>query len=102
MKLGDASNHDTGAIRVRVMKEDGTIDYESLNIEHKVRKTDNPWRYNDPENLTASDAPLNQAYLEALRRYGGVWPDPGSVDDFVVRHRLNRQNVDYAPGASDD
>ena len=94
---GDVSAHQTGAIRVRVQKADGTIDYESLNIEHKVRKSDNPWRYNDPDNLTASDAPLNQAYLEALRKHGHVWPQAGSVDDFVVRHGLNRQGIDFAP-----
>jgi hypothetical protein len=64
-----------------------------------VRKSDNPWRYNDPDNLTASDAPLNQAYLEALRKHGNIWPEAGSVDDFVVRHGLNRQGIDFSPGA---
>lgn len=97
--LGDVSDHKTGAIRVRAQKADGTIDYESLNIEHKVRKSDNPWLYDHPDNLTASDAPLNQAYLEALRKHGGIWPEAGSIDDFVVRHGLNRQGVDFAPGA---
>lgn len=94
---GDIADNKTGAIRVKVQKADGTIDYESLNIEHKVRKSDNPWRYNDPDNLTASDAPLNQAYLETLRKHGHVWPEAGSIDDFVVRHGLNRQGADFAP-----
>jgi hypothetical protein len=95
--LGDVSGHRSGAIRVKVQKADGSFDYEALNIEHKVRKSDNPWRYNDPANLTASDAPLNQAYLEALRRHGRIWPEVGSIDDFVVRHGLNRQGVDFTP-----
>jgi hypothetical protein len=95
--LGDVSNKKTGAIRVRVQKADGTIDYESLNIEHKVRKSDNPWRYDDPDNLTATDAPLNQASLETLREHGHIWPEVGSIDDFVVRHGLNRQGKDFAP-----
>ena len=63
-----------GAIRVKVQRPTWTFDYESLNIEHKARKSDNPWRYNDPANLTASDAPLNQAYLETLRKHGHIWP----------------------------
>ena len=96
--LGDISGDRTGAIRVKSLNADGTIRYESLNIEHKVRKSDNPWLYNHPANLTASDAPLNQAYLEALRKHGGIWPEAGSIDDFVVRHGLNRQGIDFAPG----
>ena len=79
------------------MRADGTERFEPINLEHKVRLSDNPWLAKGSRNLIATDAPQNQQYLEAIRQQGGVWPtDP--IEDFVVRFQLNDQGVDFAPG----
>ncbi|MFD4511087.1 hypothetical protein ACFWPS_50510, partial [Streptomyces sp. NPDC058457] len=91
---GDAAQGGT-ALRVNTRTADGTR-FESLGVEHRTRLSDDPWRYNDPANLIVTDAPQNEQYLEALRRHGSIWPT-GDVEDFVIRHRLNDQGVDFTP-----
>jgi len=70
--------------------------FESLGVEHRTRLSDDPWRYNDPDNLIVTDAAQNEQYLEALRRHGKIWPT-GGVEDFVIRHQLDDQGVDFSP-----
>jgi hypothetical protein len=94
---GDAQAPETGSLRIRTVRADGTERFEPINLEHKVRLSDNPWLAKGSRNLIATDAPQNQQYLEAIRQQGGVWPtDP--IEDFVVRFQLNDQGVDFAPG----
>jgi hypothetical protein len=73
----------------------GAVRFEPMNIEHRTRLSDNPWLYDNRGNLIITDAAQNQQYLEALRKFG-VWPT-GRIEDFVIRHELNRQNVDFSP-----
>ena len=94
---GDLDAGTTGAPRLRTATDQG-IAYDSMNIEHRVRRSDSPWRYNDPTNLIAADSPQNQQYLEAVRREGSIWPTD-AVEDFVVRFGLNDQGIDFAPGS---
>lgn len=70
--------------------------FESLGVEHRTRLSDDPWRYNDPANLIVTDAPQNEQFLEALRRHGSIWPT-GGIEEFVIRHQLNDQGVDFSP-----
>jgi hypothetical protein len=79
------------------MRAGGGIKFEPLGVEHRTRLSDDPWRYNDPANLIVTDAAQNEQYMEALRQKGFVWPT-GATEDFVVRHGLNDQGVDFAPG----
>ena len=74
----------------------GATSFESMNIEHRVRLSDNPWRYNEGANLLLSDSAQNQQYLEALRKEGSIWPTD-AVEEFVVRFALNDQGIDFAP-----
>ncbi|WP_030322614.1 eCIS core domain-containing protein [Streptomyces sp. NRRL B-3229] len=91
---GDAAQGGT-ALRVNTRRGAGT-EFESLGVEHRTRLSDDPWRYNDPANLIVTDAAQNEQYLEALRRHGSIWPT-GDVEDFVIRHGLNDQGVDFGP-----
>jgi hypothetical protein len=93
---GDVAGPQTGAPRVRTVNLAGDFAFEPLNLEHRVRLSDNPWLYNRPENLLASDASQNQQYLEALRQEGSIWPTD-AVEDFIVRYGLNDQGIDFAP-----
>lgn len=92
---GDAAEGGA-ALQVSTRTAAGTR-FESLGVEHRTRLSDDPWRYNDPANLIVTDAPQNEQYLEALRRHGSIWPT-GDVEDFVIRHQLNDQGVDFTPG----
>jgi hypothetical protein len=95
---GDVQGPQTGAMRVRMAsRQPGDVGYESLNLEHKVRLSDDPWRYNDPSNLIASDSRQNQQYLEALRQQGSIWPTNDPVEDFIIRFELNEENINFAP-----
>ncbi|WP_375425791.1 hypothetical protein [uncultured Friedmanniella sp.] len=85
----------TGAPRLRTATPDG-IAYDSMNLEHRIRRSDNPWRYNDPTNLIAADGPQNQQYLEGIRQQGSIWPTD-AVEEFVVRFGLNDQGINFAP-----
>ncbi|MFC8365662.1 DUF4157 domain-containing protein, partial [Streptomyces griseorubiginosus] len=91
---GDAAQGGT-ALQVNTRRAAGT-QFESLGVEHRTRLSDDPWRYNDPANLIVTDAAQNEQYLEALRRHGSIWPT-GDVEDFVIRHQLNDQGVDFGP-----
>ncbi|MEU5188862.1 DUF4157 domain-containing protein [Streptomyces klenkii] len=94
---GDARINPTGTLQVKVLRADGTEVFEPLNLEHRVRVSDNPWLAKGSQNVILTDAPQNQQYLEALRKQGSVWPtDP--VEAFVVRHQLNDEAVNFAPG----
>ncbi len=94
---GDARLNPTGTLQIKVFRADGTEGFEPLNLEHRIRLSDNPWLAKNSQNILLTDAPQNQQYLEALRRQGSVWPtDP--VEAFVVRHQLNDEGVDFAPG----
>ncbi|MFJ6079971.1 DUF4157 domain-containing protein [Streptomyces sp. NPDC092369] len=96
-RLQDAGDAAQGGTALQVNTRTGTGDrFESLGVEHRTRLSDDPWRYNDPDNLIVTDAPQNEQYLEALRRHGSIWPS-GDVEDFVIRHRLNDQGVDFSP-----
>ncbi|MFJ4783905.1 DUF4157 domain-containing protein [Streptomyces sp. NPDC088794] len=91
---GDAAQGGT-ALQVNTRTAAGDR-FESLGVEHRTRLSDDPWRYNDPDNLIVTDAPQNEQYLEALRRHGSIWPT-GGVEEFVIRHQLNDQGVDFSP-----
>ena len=93
---GDVEDKATGGVKLKTQK-DGSIGYEPVNIEHRTRLSDDPWAAKDAENLLLTDASQNQQYLEALRQYGGVWP-VDAIEDFVIRHQLNRQGINFAPG----
>jgi hypothetical protein len=95
---GDIPGGRSGALRVRMATAATGEDagFQPLNLEHRVRRSDNPWLYNDPDNLVLTDAAQNQQYLEALRREGSIWPS-GVVEDFVIRHGLNDEGVNFAP-----
>jgi hypothetical protein len=93
---GDVQGPRSGALRVRMASPEGETSFESMNLEHRVRRSDNPWLYNSPENLIASDAAQNQQYLESLRQQGSIWPS-GAVEEFVVRHGLNDQGINFQP-----
>ena len=95
---GDVQGRPGRALRVRVEKEGGEIAYEPLNIEHRVRLSDNPWMAKDPHNLLLTDAAQNQQYLEAVRQYGSVWPTD-DLERFVVTHGLHDQAIDFRPGS---
>jgi hypothetical protein len=95
---GDAQAKQTGALRIKVIRADtGAESFEPLNLEHRTRQSDNPWMAKNPGNLIVTDAPQNQQYLEAIREQGGVWPT-SAVEEFVVRHQLNDQGIDFTPG----
>ncbi|MFF7985766.1 hypothetical protein ACFZDK_42775 [Streptomyces sp. NPDC007901] len=91
---GDAAQGGT-ALQVNTRTAAGTR-FESLGVELRTRLSDDPWRYNDPANLIVTDAPQNEQFLEALRRHGSIWPT-GDVEEFVIRHQLNDQGVDFSP-----
>jgi hypothetical protein len=93
---GDVQGPRTGALQVRMASPQGTTSFESMNLEHRVRLSDNPWLYNDPGNLIASDAAQNQQYLESLRQHGSIWPND-AVEEFVVRFGLNDQGINFQP-----
>jgi hypothetical protein len=85
------------ALQVNTQTAGGTA-FQPLTLEHGARRSDNPWRYNDPENLSIADAGQNSQFNEALREHGFVWPVPGDeVEEFAIRHRLNDQGKDFAP-----
>jgi hypothetical protein len=97
VQAGDAKASETGALQIKVVHPDGSEEFQPLNLDHFVRKSDNPWLAKDSHNLTLTDAPQNQQYLEALRKHGKIWP----TDDrerFIVAHQLNDQRVNFAPG----
>ncbi|MEH6373202.1 DUF4157 domain-containing protein [Streptomyces sp. KLMMK] len=94
---GDARLNPTGTLQIKVIRANGTEAFEPLNLEHRIRLSDNPWLAKGNQNVILTDAPQNQQYLEALRKQGSVWPtDP--VEAFVVRHQLNDEGVSFAPG----
>ncbi|WP_158688099.1 MULTISPECIES: DUF4157 domain-containing protein [Actinomycetes] len=100
VRRGDAIDDGRGALKVRIKdKNTGTISYEPLNLEHRIRETDNPWATKLPGNLAVTDAPQNQQYLESLRELGSIWPSGDRVESFVVKHGLNKEGVDFRPGA---
>lgn len=94
---GDAQLNPTGTLRIKVIRADGTDGFEPLNLEHRIRQSDNPWLAKDSRNIILTDAPQNQQYLEALREHGSVWPTD-AVEAFVVRHQLNDEGINFAPG----
>ena len=94
---GDFNDNTTGAVQIRTENAEGAIGHTPANIEHRTRLSDNPWMAKDRQNLLLTDAAQNQQYLEAIRKYGGVWP-VNEIEDFVVRHQLNRQGIDFRPG----
>lgn len=94
---GDAQAGPTGTMRIKVIRADGTDAFEPLNLEHRIRLSDNPWLAKGNQNVIVTDAPQNQQYLEALRQQGSIWPTD-AVEAFVVRHQLNDQGIDFAPG----
>jgi hypothetical protein len=85
-----------GSVRIRTLWDEGDEAYQALEVEHKVRLSDNPWRYNDPDNLILTDSAQNQQYLEALRREGGIWATE-DVERFVISHGLLDQTSVGAP-----
>ena len=96
---GDVTDDAGGGLRVRTTTDAGDIKFEPLNIEHRVRLSDNPWAYNQYENLLVTDAAQNQQFLEALRKHGGIWPTD-DTERFVITHGLHDQKgVDFRPGA---
>ncbi|HEY2697397.1 MAG TPA: DUF4157 domain-containing protein [Pseudonocardiaceae bacterium] len=100
IRMGDAADDQRGALQVLVNDpRTGATSYEPLNLEHKIRETDNPWATKSPGNLVVSDAPQNQQYLESLRELGSIWPSGDQVEDFVVRHQLNNEDVNFRPGS---
>ncbi|SEP19286.1 hypothetical protein [Amycolatopsis saalfeldensis] len=100
IRMGDAVDDGRGALKVRIRdKSTGTVGYEPLNLEHRIRETDNPWATKSPGNLVVTDAPQNQQYLESLRELGSIWPSGDRVESFVVKHGLNKEGVDFRPGA---
>jgi hypothetical protein len=100
IRMGDAADEQRGALQVLVNDpRTGATSYEPLNLEHKIRETDNPWATKAPGNLVVSDAPQNQQYLESLRELGSIWPSGDQVEDFVVRHQLNNEDVNFRPGS---
>ncbi|TXK10870.1 hypothetical protein [Microbacterium wangchenii] len=94
---GDAQAGPRGTLRIKVVRADGSEAFEPFNLEHKIRLSDNPWLAKSGRNLVLTDAPQNQQYLEALRKQGSIWPTD-VVEGFVVRHQLNDQGVNFAPG----
>ena len=70
-KAGDVNDAQRGALRVRTTN-DATrgITFEPLNLEHRIRLTDNPWLYNDRNNLIVTDGPQNQQYLRLCASTG--------------------------------
>jgi hypothetical protein len=93
---GDAQLNPNGTLRIKVIRANGTEGFEPLNLEHRVRLSDNPWLAKQNRNILLTDAPQNQQYLEGLRQQGSVWPsDP--VETFVVRHQLNDEGIDFSP-----
>ncbi|MCX5001201.1 DUF4157 domain-containing protein [Streptomyces sp. NBC_00638] len=95
---GDARLNPTGTLQIKVRRADGTESFEPLNLEHRVRQSDNPWLAKGNRNIILTDAPQNQQYLEWLRKQGSVWPT-GEVEAFVVRYELNDEGVNLAPGS---
>ena len=95
---GDVTNEASGGLRVRTVNNAGEVSFEPLNIEHRMRLSDNPWGYNHYENLLVTDAAQNQQFLEALRKHGGIWPTD-ETERFVITHGLHDQKgVDFRPG----
>ncbi|MFD9482843.1 DUF4157 domain-containing protein [Streptomyces sp. NPDC059991] len=93
---GDARLNPTGTLQIKVRRADGTESFEPLNLEHRVRRSDNPWLAKGNRNIILTDAPQNQQYLEELRKQGSVWPT-GEVEAFVVRYELNDEGVNFTP-----
>ncbi len=87
-----------GSVRVRTEWDDGRRGFQALEPDHRVRLSDNPWRYNDPDNVILTDSAQNQQFLEALRREGGIWATD-DVERFVVSHGLIDQTGVGGPGA---
>lgn len=87
-----------GAVRVRTEWDDARQGFQALEPDHRIRLSDNPWKYNDPDNLILTDSPQNQQFLEALRREGGIWASD-DVERFVVSHGLLDQSNVGVPGA---
>jgi hypothetical protein len=98
IESGEAQAGRSGALRIRTVYRDGSIRYEPLNLEHKTRLSDNPWIAKSPSNIVVTDAAQNQEYLETLRAEGAVWPTD-ATEDFIVRHQLNDEGLNFAPGA---
>ncbi|MFD3758108.1 DUF4157 domain-containing protein [Streptomyces sp. NPDC058622] len=100
---GDARLNPPGTLQIKVRRANGTESFEPLNLEHRVRLSDNPWLAKGNRNIILTDAPQNQQYLEELRKQGSVWPTD-TVESFVVRHKLNDEGVNrdegfnFAPG----
>ncbi|MFJ9740532.1 DUF4157 domain-containing protein [Streptomyces sp. NPDC101166] len=95
---GDARLNPTGTLQIKVRRADGAERFEPLNLEHRVRLSDDPWAAKGNRNIILTDAPQNQQYLEGIRQQGSVWPT-GGREAFVVRHKLNDEGVDFAPGS---
>lgn len=94
---GDAQAGPTGTLRIKVSRADGTDAFVPLNLEHRVRLSDNPWLAKGNRNIILTDAPQNQQYLETLRQQGSVWPTD-AVEAFVVRFQLNDEGINFSPG----
>lgn len=86
------SSTPTGTLQIKVRRANGTESFEPLNLEHRVRLSDNPWLAKGNRNIILTDAPQNQQHLEALRKQGSVWPTD-AVETFVVRHKLNDEGA---------
>ncbi|MER5384441.1 DUF4157 domain-containing protein [Streptomyces sp. NPDC002688] len=95
---GDARLNPTGTLQIKVRRADGTESFEPLNLEHRVRLSDDPWSAKGNRNIILTDAPQNQQYLEGIRQQGSVWPT-GGREAFVVRYELNDEGVNFAPGS---
>jgi hypothetical protein len=93
---GDAQLNPTGTLQIKVSRANGTEAFEPLNLEHRIRLSDNPWMAKGSRNIILTDAPQNQQYLEALRQQGSVWPTD-AVETFVVRHQLNDEGINFSP-----
>jgi hypothetical protein len=89
----------SGTVRISTRWDDSREGFQALEIEHRTRLSDNPWRYNDPTNLLLTDSPQNQQMLEAIRREGGIWPAGDEIEDFIISHGLLDQSNVGAPRA---
>lgn len=87
----------SGSVRIRTQWDDSREGFQALEIEHRTRLSDNPWRYNDPNNLMLTDSAQNQQFLEAVRREGYIWPTD-EIEEFITSRRLLEQSNMGTPG----
>ena len=99
--LGDAKlNKDpSSALQVKTHLAEGKNRFRPLEMEHQIRISENPWKYNIGANTSFTTSYGNRILSEQIRKTG-LWVGGDKVEEFVVRVGLVDQKSIGLPGST--